>query len=136
MTTQPSPEIVSLLHAGPFGCATARHLKTFRTDVYETPVTEELAVQPTISRVTVVAAWQPVVQLCERLDELSFRWRRPFITVTMESAMLRVGPTVIPGLGPCWHCWMQRSRQHSDWTAAQSALQQHYASNPHSGPQG
>jgi bacteriocin biosynthesis cyclodehydratase domain-containing protein len=135
MSTQPSPELVSLISAGPFGAAVAHHLSNLRKDVSETPWAEG-PIQPAMARVTILAAWRPLPLLCEQLDELSFQWQRPFVPVMTESAVLRIGPVVVPGRGPCWHCWEQRSRQHSKWPAAEQDLREYYAANPQAGPRG
>ncbi len=136
MNTHALPELVSVISAGPFGTAIAHHLRNLREDVSETPLIEEQAIQPAMARVTIIAAWRPLSLLCERLDELSFQWQRPFVPVVAESVVLRIGPVVIPGRGPCWHCWAQRLQQHSKWPAAEQDLRQHYAANPKTGPQG
>lgn len=133
---QTSADGVHLLSVGPFGNAVAEYLRRFRNDVTETTVTDESSVRLEIARITAVAAWRPVPKLCERLNELSFQWQRPFVPLIVESAALRLGPLVIPGRGACWRCWEQRSKQHSEWLLAQSALSQHYSANPDVGPQG
>jgi bacteriocin biosynthesis cyclodehydratase domain-containing protein len=56
--------------------------------------------------------------------------------LVLDSAVLRLGPIVAPGGGGCWNCWARRSRQHAAWPNEQSALAQHYASQPDSGPKG
>lgn len=130
---------VQLLVVGSFGKTVAGYLKTFRQDVLETVVADDVIPLPETwepARILALAAWRPVPSLCELLDDLCHRWARPFVPLIVDSRVLRLGPVVIPGREGCWRCWSMRHRQHGEWPEEQSALLQYYASHPDSGPQG
>ena len=130
---------IYMLYAGNFGKAVAGHCKALRDDIQDVAVLDhaelDYATWPA-ARMTVVASWRPLPKLCDRIDELSHESRRPFVPLIQDSTSLRLGPVVVPGAGPCWRCWIQRSRQHAEWTNAQVAIMKHYAERPEAGPQG
>src|SRR5215471_13949202 len=130
---------VHLLSVGAVGRAVARYLKTFRSDVVETTVSNHTVPIPELwpaSRLTVIAGWRPTPTLCELVEELSYQWQRPFVPLFQASTVLRVGPVVIPGHGPCWTCWTQRCRQHAEWPEADALIFEHYAQQSEAGPSG
>lgn len=134
-----SDNLVHLLYAGAFGKAVAGHFRKFRNDVTEAGIAAEIEVDRALwppARMTIVASWRPLPKFCDKLDELHHELKRPFIPLIVDSTALRLGPVIIPGQGPCWRCWIQRSRQHAEWTNAQVALMKHYAEQPEAGPQG
>jgi bacteriocin biosynthesis cyclodehydratase domain-containing protein len=134
-----SEKPIYMLYAGSFGKAVADHCKALRNHIEVAAVldhTEPDYAAWSAARMTVVASWRPLPKLCDRIDELSHELRRPFIPLIQDSTSLRLGPVVIPGAGPCWRCWIQRSRQHAEWTNAQVAVMKHYAESPEAGPQG
>jgi bacteriocin biosynthesis cyclodehydratase domain-containing protein len=125
--------------AGNFGKAGGQYLKSFRNDIIETVVTDDTIPLPEVwpaSRALVLIGWRPAPNLCSLLEELSYKWERPFIPLFLDSTVMRLGPVVIPGHGACWNCWIQRSQQHADWPEAEAALLDHYGHSPASGPHG
>ncbi|HWG50624.1 MAG TPA: TOMM precursor leader peptide-binding protein [Candidatus Acidoferrales bacterium] len=88
------------------------------------------------SRLNVMVSWRPAPTFCELLQELSYKWKKPFVPVVVEALKLQIGPILIPGQGSCWTCWARRSRQHSDWSWPRSVMMQHYAQNAGDGPAG
>jgi bacteriocin biosynthesis cyclodehydratase domain-containing protein len=70
------------------------------------------------------------------MEELSYKWRLPFIPVVIDSARLQIGPVIVPGETACWTCWIHRSRQHSPWPDSHASLLQHYATHASEGPAG
>lgn len=137
--TQKRGAAVHLLSVGAFGSAVAEHLRTFHSEVSETPVVSGKAAQPESwpdARMHVIAAWRPVVDLCGLLDDICHERKKPFVPVILDSTALRVGPVVVPGHGSCWGCWIRRYRQHAVSPQEESALWQHYATNPDIGPHG
>lgn len=130
---------IHLLSVGSFGQAVGCYLKENRVDIIETVVQGNTLPLPELwpaSRAIFLASWRPVPLLCELLDDLVFGWRRPFVPLILDSASMRLGPIIMPGSGCCWHCWMQRSKQHARWPQEQSALLEHYAAHADTGPQG
>lgn len=135
-TSLAPPHILSI---GSFGRAVAHYLRDFRSDLVETVVTDDTIALPDVwptSCANIVASWRPVPHFCELLDELSFKWERPFVPVILDSTLLRIGPVVLPKLGSCWSCWVRRYAQHDAWREERRALLEHYASHPTVGPQG
>jgi bacteriocin biosynthesis cyclodehydratase domain-containing protein len=128
-----------LLSVGSFGRAVAQYLSALCPKLVETRVTDDTIVLPTMwpsCSTNFLASWRPVPHLCGLLDELSFKWERPFVPIILDSTFLRVGPVVAPRYGPCWGCWMSRSTQHDDWSRERLALFDFYASHPDEGPRG
>lgn len=60
----------------------------------------------------VVAAPRLRAALCERADELAYRYGVPWLPVIAEYPVLRIGPLVLPPGGPCFACYRARRRQH------------------------
>jgi bacteriocin biosynthesis cyclodehydratase domain-containing protein len=137
--TEASLPSVHLLSCGPFGEAVGRYLKTIREDMAYTHVIDDMLPLPSTwpeARINVLAAWRPVPDLCELLNQLSHERRRPFLPVIQDLTALRFGPLVIPGRGACWNCWVTRWRQHSGWTKERESLLRYYATHPCDGPAG
>lgn len=87
-------------------------------------------------RPVVVATWRPSHALCEQADELSFRYGRPWLPITMDSLAIRVGPLVSPSHGPCFRCFRRRREQHDRERDVTAALHAAYDADPGCGPGG
>ena len=130
---------VQVLSVGPFGRAVARCLATLRDDCVATPAegrTMQDAGDWLTSRITLLAAWRPVIGLCRTVDRISHERRLPFVPLIADSMTLRVGPVVVPGRGSCWTCWHLRYRQHAPALHHRQAVWQHYETYPEVGPSG
>jgi bacteriocin biosynthesis cyclodehydratase domain-containing protein len=130
---------VHVLSVGPFGQAVVRHLDSLGTDLIHTDIACNLLPLPSAwpaARIVALVSWRPVSDLCELLNEFSHDSRIPFVPVVQDLTAIRVGPIIVPGSGPCWHCWTTRCRQHSGWTKERMSLSQHYSSHPQDGPRG
>lgn len=69
----------------------------------------------------VLALWRHSPRLCEQADELAHRRGIPWLPITMESTVMRVGPWVAPGSGPCHRCYRLRRIQHDhDWEGSRA----------------
>jgi bacteriocin biosynthesis cyclodehydratase domain-containing protein len=135
-TTLPLAHILSI---GDFGRGVTQHLKSLCRDVVETAISGDILPLPEVwprATALVVASWRPSPNIFELAEDLSYRWRLPFVPVFIQQTWLRVGPVVVPGQGSCWSCWVQRSRQHAEWTDAESVLWDHYSAHSDSGPRG
>jgi bacteriocin biosynthesis cyclodehydratase domain-containing protein len=130
--TQP----VLLVPVGPFGDAIARHLEGLRLDTVRESATDAGFSLLTSARIIVVAAWRPVVALCEGIDRASRRLNRPFVPLVIEGATLSIGPVVRPGAAGCWHCWIRRRNQHDPFAAERAAVAAVYDACPDAGPRG
>ncbi len=135
----PRRQSVHLLSVGAFGACVGRYLKLSQPEMLETTVCDERDLTPDAwpqTRATIIAAWRPVAHLCEVLDEMCHKWRQPLVPLIMDSTMMRLGPIVVPGRGPCWRCWVRRSAQHAKWPKQDSARFDYYTAHPSAGPQG
>ena len=127
---------VHVVSVGPLGRAIARHLRSLRADTVETSGEAGVPPDPPAARLTVVASWRPAPALCEWWDAHSHERGRPFIPVVADSAILSVGPVIVPGASACWRCWIRRTRQHAPGLSRKVALWRHYAEQTDAGPQG
>jgi bacteriocin biosynthesis cyclodehydratase domain-containing protein len=130
---------VHIISVGPFGRAVAQNLRGCLAEVQETEVgLEELLPRSAVlgARVNIVAAWRPVPQLCEVVDQLSHEMQKPFVPLVVDATLLQIGPVVIPRQGSCWQCWMRRSAQPSPLPKERLIVQQYYLTHPDAGPKG
>jgi bacteriocin biosynthesis cyclodehydratase domain-containing protein len=137
--TKSLSEPVHVFSVGPFGHAVVRYLRVIRADIIESTLLGKMPppVEPwPMARMRVVAAWRPVPELCELLDQACWDNLLPFIPLVLDSGVLRLGPIVVPGKGSCWNCWVRRFAQHAAWPREQKAVLHHYSSEETSGPQG
>lgn len=136
---QPTVEGLHVFSMGAFGKAVAYYLKTLRAEVVERVITTagttffDLSPQTSTS---IIAAGQPIPELCKLLEDRSFEYGRAFIPLVLDSANLIIGPVVIPGAGACWSCWNRRSIQHASHPDERLALLQHYSNGMNTGPVG
>ena len=86
--------------------------------------------------VWLLAAWRPAPELASRLDAFAFAHRTPWIPVVAEHPYLVVGPTVVPGVGPCYRCFRRRLSQHGVDDELTELLHAHYDADPAAGPHG
>ena len=123
---------------GPFGEAVAHDLAKV-LDVVITKPTSEGYVQPRYwpdASVHILAAWRPVLEIAHVLDTVAFTWQVPWLPVIYEHPYLFIGPTVVPGVGPCYSCFRLRYLQHSKTEDLTDVLDSYYASHPAAGPRG
>lgn len=130
---------VHLIAAGPFGEAVAERLAealdstaTTRAD----PSGRFWSQTWPPADVHVLCAWRAMPWLSERLDELAFAWRVPWLPVICEHPDLRAGPLVVPGRGPCYGCFRQRLAQHRPSEQLTAELHGHYDAGASNGPRG
>jgi bacteriocin biosynthesis cyclodehydratase domain-containing protein len=135
---QPHKNPIHLVCVGAFGKGVGEYFERLRGDTRKTilpkgriPEHQDWA----NARAIVLAAWRPVPDLCEWLDDFCYERRIPWVPVMLELNVVRVGPLLIPGAS-CWDCWVKRSRQHTLWPEAVRNLLEHYASHPGEGPTG
>jgi bacteriocin biosynthesis cyclodehydratase domain-containing protein len=84
----------------------------------------------------ILAAWREAPTLMRSLDQAAFAWRVPWLSVVYDHPYLRVGPTVMPGAGPCYACFRGRLAQHSTMSDLVDALHSHYDAHPDAGIRG
>lgn len=138
---RPPAHVISV---GGLGRAIAECLGTIRNDIVHTETNNAEADDGSLfnsegwpqRRVTIIAAWRPVINICNKLEEISYERGVPFIPLMADSTVIRLGPIVVPGAGACWTCWLNRSAQHETNLRIQSAVMAHYSARPDAGPQG
>lgn len=137
MRTQHEP--VHVIPVGAFGEAVATTLQELLPDVIQTGVDARNQSFPAtwpVARVNVLVSWRPVPALHHLLDGISYAWKRPSITAVLEAPLLRIGPVVIPGTGPCYGCYERRFSQHSARQSVYREQNAYYDQHPESGPRG
>nr|WP_269128700.1 TOMM precursor leader peptide-binding protein [Nonomuraea sp. K271] len=88
------------------------------------------------SRLVVVASSQLVPSVHEHADELAYKAGVPWLSITMEHPVIRIGPLVNPGEGPCFRCYMSRRRQHDRRWSSSRILHDAYDRGESPGPGG
>lgn len=88
------------------------------------------------SKAVVTAMWRPCPAICEEADALAFEHGRPWLPVILDSAMVRVGPVVVPGSSACFACFTARCVQHDVQRTITRALHAAYDRDPDFGCQG
>lgn len=83
-----------------------------------------------------VAAWRESPRVTVALDEAAWARRTPWLPVVMEHPSVRVGPTVVPGQGPCYQCFRGRLAQHDATATLTAALHDAYGADSGLGPAG
>ena len=82
----------------------------------------------------VVAMSTPSPRASALIDLAAFRAKVPWLPVVRDVPQIRVGPLVVPGIGPCHRCFEKRRRQHeSGWSAMRGfewAQERHQISGP------
>lgn len=131
---------VQLFVSGRFGEVVQEHLLKCRDDVQCWAVSDDrlraLLSFPRPAKMLAFVAWRPDPSRCELLDRIAHNSELPFVPLTIDTGKLQLGPVVVPGRGPCWTCWAQRSRENSAWPIAREALLDFYDTHPESGPEG
>ncbi|MGW4566836.1 TOMM precursor leader peptide-binding protein [Streptomyces sp. NPDC004561] len=84
----------------------------------------------------VVAAQQPAPEICRSADRAAWQHKVSWLPVVDEDVMVRLGPWVVPGEGPCFDCYLARRIQHDDQSATTAAFWAAYETDPPSGPRG
>ena len=125
---------VQLFVSGRFGEVVQEHLLKCRDDVQCWAVSDDrlraLLSFPRPAKMLAFVAWRPDPSRCELLDRIAHNSELPFVPLTIDTGKLQLGPVVVPGRGPCWTCWAQRSRENSAWPIAREALLDFYDTHP------
>lgn len=130
---------VHVLAVGDFGEAVAECLAAHLPNLH---VTRPGAVHPFMpatwpdSRIHVLASWRAVPSLASLLDQTAFDWTVPWLPIIYEHPVVRIGPCVVPGLGPCYACFRKRVLQHAAAPNLLETLWDQYDRDPQLGPKG
>jgi bacteriocin biosynthesis cyclodehydratase domain-containing protein len=128
---------VHVLSAGDFGRAVAARMG----EMLEIVVTEVRGhgVSPAswpLARLHILASWRPALSISRQVEASAFAWRVPWLPIVAEHPFIYIGPSIVPGVGPCYGCFRRRLMQHSGSNDLTDALQTHYENDPEAGPQG
>jgi bacteriocin biosynthesis cyclodehydratase domain-containing protein len=134
--TDPASMPFAVVSIGPFGEQAARHLLRALPGALALARSDLLNAFATARRAVLLALWRPEPALCERADELAHHRGTVWLPVTMDPPVVRVGPLVVPGSGPCFRCFHRRRQQHDTQPAATAGLLAAYAADPEAGPAG
>jgi bacteriocin biosynthesis cyclodehydratase domain-containing protein len=128
---------IALVGVGDFGERVARLVTESSADcavVPERQLGEVFSAQPDL---VIMALWRPCIALCERVDELAFTHRVPWLPISLEEQfVIRVGPAVVPPAGPCYRCYRARRIQHDGQYRATAILHRAYQADACCGPRG
>jgi bacteriocin biosynthesis cyclodehydratase domain-containing protein len=124
-----------VIAVGPFGRAVADRIGEFVPDcaVSLAPGGPLAGPRPPDAEIHLLAAWRRVPPLERELDALAHRRGTPWLPVVLDHPLLRVGPAVVPGTGPCHDCYRRRTAQHAPSPAVSEALDRHYERDPSAG---
>jgi hypothetical protein len=123
-----------LLSDGPFGTAVAEYLQFLLKPAQQLPLARGhsplsgLAIDK--GDVIILALSQPMPRICEELDDMVFAQEAAFVSVILRANDLTVGPLCFSGATSCWHCWQNRSLQHSEWPVEDKLAAEYYSSQP------
>jgi bacteriocin biosynthesis cyclodehydratase domain-containing protein len=128
---------IPIVGTGVFGERVCRFLAAGSGKCLEYGVTDDIqAAFADEASAVVLALWRPDPGLCEIADDLSFRYRVPWLPVIAEHPVIRVGPPVHPPAGPCFRCYVRRRAQHDRQRWATTALREAYDRDASCGPGG
>jgi bacteriocin biosynthesis cyclodehydratase domain-containing protein len=127
---------VHLIGFGAFGEAVADQLADNLNHTVRFPVERLADAVSSRPERLIVALWRPAPSLCEAIDALCFEHRLPWLPIIMEHPVIRVGPDVSPGRGPCFRCYRWRRTQHDVQAESTEALYRAYDVDPTCGPAG
>jgi hypothetical protein len=131
---------VSVVTRGDFGRCAAEALSELVSEVSvvpEGPITLALqGLQTERPSAVILCTSVPIPSLSSEIDGLCHDMGIPFLSLTLKDDRLFVGPTVLPGVGPCWQCWAARELQADPSPAISQRLGEFYSRNPDSAPRG
>jgi bacteriocin biosynthesis cyclodehydratase domain-containing protein len=132
MTAMSPPKHLLVLTAGEFGHAVGQRLAALQPGrpVRTAPLPGSAA----------VATWRPHVQACRWIDDACHAANDgaglPWTLAELHGTRLTCGPVVVPGHGPCYHCYQRRWASHHPAPEREMVLERAYARDPELGPPG
>jgi bacteriocin biosynthesis cyclodehydratase domain-containing protein len=121
------PQQTCVLAVGEFGSAVADILagpeRPGSPVIYDGPIA---AGHLPVAETYVLVSGHPAPAALETLDDAVFAWGCRLVPVTVEHPYLRLGPVVVPGRSPCYHCFAARCLQHALVPAYALAVTEHF----------
>ncbi|MCY8857610.1 TOMM precursor leader peptide-binding protein [Bacillus atrophaeus] len=131
---------IHIMSSGAFGEEVAEQFSKRYQNTAVTALPEPMYLLPSdrfpSARLHIFASWKSSSYISKQLDQLFFKWREPWLPITMDHPYVRIGPLVIPGEGPCFHCFESRSLQHSPVPQYVRKMDDYYHRHPDAGPKG
>lgn len=128
---------VLVLTAGEFGHAAGERLATMLRDCGREVRRQELGAalatlktQVSEASALAVMAWRPYVDAFRRIDDACHEAGTPWTLAEWHSTRLTCGPAVVPGHGPCYHCYQRRWASHHPAPERELVIERAYARDP------
>jgi bacteriocin biosynthesis cyclodehydratase domain-containing protein len=74
-----------------------------------------------------VMAWRPYVEAFRRIDDACHTAGTPWTLAEWHGTRLTCGPVVVPGHGPCYHCYHRRWASHHPAPEREMVIERAYA---------
>lgn len=128
---------ILILTAGEFGRAAGARARQ-RLDSPARPVrlaalpTTEAEARELVARASAlaIAAWRPYPDVGRWIDDAAHAARVPWSRVVLHGTRLTCGPVVVPGQGPCFHCYQRRWASHHPAPERELVIEHAYARDP------
>ncbi|MFE9254187.1 TOMM precursor leader peptide-binding protein [Streptomyces sp. NPDC006879] len=127
-------EPTHILWTGAFGRSVADHLSS--TLGWQASATDALgrrSAEWPHAGLRIVATWRHETALLARVARLHASWGTVWLPVVQEFPVIRVGPLVVPGEGPCYSCYLRRREQHEQGRVVSQALEASFETSPQNG---
>ena len=131
---RPDQRVLGVCGLGPFGARVASGLADLLPRA--TVVDSVRAAFDGPPDAVILVSWRPSAAEFDRADELAYAQEVPWLPVTLEHPVLRVGPWVDPPSGPCHSCYRSRTAQHDRQLATSRVLHAAYDNDPTLGHRG
>lgn len=134
---------ILILTAGEFGRATGARLQQI-LEPYPCPVrlaalpADEATARTWVDGASAlaIAAWRPYPEVGNWIDDASHAARIPWSRAVLHGTRLTCGPLVVPGEGPCFHCYQRRWASHHPAPERELVIEHAYARDSGLGPAG
>lgn len=128
---------VHVLTSGDFGRAVAGRMGEF-LEIVTSDADGQGALPASwpLARLHIFVSWRPAPAIARNMNASAFAWRVPWLPIVVQHPSVYLGPSVIPGFGPCYACFRRRLAQHSGSNELSDVLEAHYENDSSAGPQG
>jgi bacteriocin biosynthesis cyclodehydratase domain-containing protein len=134
---------ILILTRGPFGQAVGEQVCQRLHGLGRAAQAQELpldgaALAAAVARASAIAValWRPYPQELRWLDDACFAAGVPWTMAELHGTRLTCGPVVVPGAGPCHHCFQRRWASHHPAPERELVIERAYRQDPALGPKG
>lgn len=128
---------VLVLSAGEFGHAAGQRLAMLlqadgRDVRCEELLTSLAGLKTRVAQACAVAvmAWRPYADAFRQIDDACHEAGTPWTLAEWHGTRLTCGPAVVPGQGPCYHCYQRRWASHHPAPERELVIERAYARDP------